>query len=171
MGDRAFGDWNIYNRATSPRNSNSTPRYSNDSQLAQTCDHLQDLLSKAIADEGRANATNDRRFLIHCRDQWRAYRRKAVSYIENLVYSQSREEVPSLDLHGLTEDLALQAVNNMVRKTRGSKGFYVITGRGIHSSGDAIIRPAVRNYARVHDHQCRTMDNSGVLWLNPNYRN
>jgi DNA-nicking Smr family endonuclease len=51
-----------------------------------------------------------------------------------------------LDLHGLYVDEALAALEDKLQSTTDQPVLYVITGKGLHSKGDARIKPAVISY-------------------------
>jgi DNA-nicking Smr family endonuclease len=55
-----------------------------------------------------------------------------------------------LDLHGLTKDEALDALNSFVKGAyrRGQKAVLVITGRGNHSPEEPVLKPAVDKWLR-----------------------
>lgn len=57
-----------------------------------------------------------------------------------------------LDLHGLTRDEAVFALENFVRSARNAneKAILVITGKGLHSAGEPVLGQAVIAWLREH---------------------
>lgn len=55
-----------------------------------------------------------------------------------------------LDLHGLTKDEAIDALNSFIKGAfrRGQKAVLVITGRGNHSEDEPVLKPAVDKWLR-----------------------
>lgn len=94
---------------------------------------------------------------------------------KGLERSQLRKMEPedSLDLHGMTAEEALAALERflLVSRQRGLRKVLVIHGRGLHSRDSAVLPGAVRKFLESsvltgeHGHADKRHGGSGATWV------
>jgi DNA-nicking Smr family endonuclease len=69
------------------------------------------------------------------------------------------EPQATLDLHGLRAQVAERAVDNFIREQaeKGASAALIITGKGEHSQGDAVLRNALVDWLRKPNHLRRLL--------------